>query len=291
VKILAKNVMAENIIIPNPENLEKMKKANVGDGAEKLHVLADFDKTLTRAFINGKSIVSLISILRDGSYLTPDYAAEAHALYNKYHPMEIDPSILAVEKKKLMHEWWSAHFKLLIESGLKKRDLKKAVESGKIELREGFGDFVEILRANDIPLVILSSSGLGVDGISMYLEKEGEMHDNIYIASNSFKWDKNGNAIGVKEPIIHSFNKFAPAIKNFPFYSKIKNRKNVILLGDSVEDADMVQGFDYDNLIKIGFLSENIEDNIERYKKAYDVIILNDGSMEYINELVKEIII
>ncbi|MBU2415738.1 hypothetical protein KKH86_00740 [Patescibacteria group bacterium] len=69
----------------------------------------------------------------------------------------------------------------------------------------------------------------------------------------------------------------------------IKNRKNVLLLGDSFGDTEMINGFDYDNLIKIGFLNENVKENLEEYKKNYDVVILNDGSMEYVNDLLNEI--
>lgn len=281
--------MDKNIIIPDREKLEKIKKLIAKDGAEKLHVLADFDKTLTKAFVDGKGIVSLISILRDGNYLTPDYTEKAHALYNKYHAIEIDPNISRSEKEKKMHEWWTAHFNLLIKSGLNKRDIKKAVESGKVRLRDGFDEFLQILHSFGIPLVILSASGMGTEAISMYLEKEREGYDNIYIVSNVFDWDKDGNAIGVRQPIIHSHNKFESAIKNLSFYEKIKERKNILLLGDSIEDANMVKGFDYDNLIKVGFLNEDVENNIKKNKKSYDAIILNDGSMGYVNDLLKEL--
>ncbi len=62
------------------------------------------------------------------------------------------------------------------------------------------------------------------------------------------------------------------------------------MLGDNLEDIGMVDGFEYDNLLKIGFLNENIEENLENYKKAFDIVILNDGSMEFVNNLLKEII-
>jgi 5'-nucleotidase len=85
--------MEESIIISNPEKLEKIKKLISRDGAENFFIVSDFDRTLTTAFVNGKNTPSLLSILRDGNYLTPGYAEKAHALYNKYHPIEIDPSI------------------------------------------------------------------------------------------------------------------------------------------------------------------------------------------------------
>ncbi len=282
--------MAENITIPNPEELEKIKKAISEDGAERLHILTDFDRTLTTAFVNGKSTPSLISILRDGNYLTPDYAQKASELYAKYYPIEIDPKISLEEKKEVMQEWWTTHFDLLVKSGLNKKDLKKAVESGKVRFREGFADFINFLRAHNIPLVIISSSGLGGDAISLYLEKEGKLYDNVHIISNSLEWDEAGNLIAIKQPIIHTLNKDETLIQNFPVFGAIKDRKNVLLLGDSLDDIGMIQGFDYENLIKIGFLNEKIEENLEYYKRNYDVIILGDSSLGYINGLLREMI-
>ena len=282
--------MTENVVISNSKELEKIKKLISEAGAERLHILTDFDRTLTTAFVNGKSVPSIISILREGSYLTPDYTKAANELYAKYHPVEIDPKIPLEEKKKMMKEWWTTHFKLLIKSGLNKKDLKKVVDSEKIRFRDGFGEFVDFLQRHNIPLVIISSSGLGTDTISMCLKKEGKLFDNIYIISNSYEWDKNGNAISIKQPIIHGMNKDETVIRGFPFFDLIKYRKNILLIGDSLDDIGMVNGFNYDNLIKIGFLNENVAENLEYYKRTYDVIILNDSSMDYINNLLKEMI-
>lgn len=279
--------MKENIIIPNSKGLEKLKKSISEAGVGKLHILADFDRTLTTAFVDGKSTPSLISILRDGNYLTPDYAAKAQALYAKYHPIEIDPKITLEEKKKAMYEWWTTHFDLLIKSGLDKKDLEKVIESGKVKFRSGTPDFIDFLHIHHIPLVIMSSSGLGGNVIEMYLTKEGRLYNNIHVISNTFKWDRNGQAVDYKKPIIHVMNKDETMIRDFPAFEMIKDRKNVILLGDSLGDIGMVEGFNYDHLIKIGFLNENIEESLEDYKKNFDIVILNDSSMDYVNELLK----
>lgn len=129
------------------------------------------------------------------------------------------------------------------------------------------------------------------DVISMLLEKEGLLHSNIYIISNSFKWDKRGRVIGIKQPIIHCMNKDETMVRDFPCYEKIKNRKNVLLLGDNLEDIGMIKGFNYDNLIKIGFLNENVKENLEQYKRNYDLVILNDSSMNYVNKLLGKMLI
>jgi len=282
--------MIENIVLSNPTELERLKNAISKAGAGKFHVLADFDRTLTTAFVNGESIPSIISILRDENYLTPDYPQKAKDFYNKYHPIEIDPNISIEEKKKVMEEWWITHFDLLIKSGLNKKDLEKVVDSGRIKLREGFSDFIDLLKKHNIPLVIMSSSGLGGDAISMYLEKEEKLYDNIFIISNSYNWDENGNAISVRQPIIHALNKYETAVQDFPVFKVIKDKKSVLLLGDNLDDIGMIEGFEYDNLIKIGFLNENIEENLEHYKRNFDVVILNDSSMDYINNLLTEVI-
>ena len=279
-----------NSIVINQEGLEGLKKSIKEAGSRDLHILADFDRTMTKAFVNGESTPSLISILRDGNYLTPDYAERAQALYRKYHPMEIDPDIPLTDKKKAMEEWWLTHFDLLIESKLNKKDLQKIIDSGKVEFREGALDFLDFLRENGIPLVIMSSSGLGGDVIKMYLTKEGVMSGNIHIISNSYEWDAEGFATSIKKPIIHAMNKDETMIKDFPaIFEIIENRKNVILLGDSLGDVGMIEGFEYNALIKIGFLNEAVESNLEAYKKNYDVLLLNDSPMDYVNTLLKDI--
>ena len=127
--------MAKNIIIPDNKKLNALKKKISGKGANGLHVLADFDKTLTTAFVDGNKVQSTVAILRNEGYLTPDYPGKAQKLFEKYHPIEINPNIPLREKKKAMQGWWTSHFELLIRSGLNKSDLEKIIESGKIKLR------------------------------------------------------------------------------------------------------------------------------------------------------------
>jgi 5'-nucleotidase len=272
------------------KNLEKIKAAFSKEGHKKIHVITDFDRTLTKSFVNGKEVPSIIAVLREENYLTQDYPKKAYSLFEKYHPIEINQKIAVKEKRKAMQEWWSKHFKLLIQSGLNKKDIERVVSSGMIKLRRGVLDFIEILHEYDIPLIILSASGLGEEPIAILLKKEGKLYKNVHIISNSFKWGKNGKAISVKKPIIHFMNKDEAQIKKFNFYNKIKERKNVILIGDSLEDIDMVKGFNYKNIIKVGFLNKNIKENLTRYKKDFDIIILNDSEKFYVDKLLAEIL-
>ena len=74
---------------------------------------------------------------------------------------------------------------------LNKKDIKKVVESNKIQLREGALEFFDILNEHKIPLVIFSSSGIG-DAIPLLIGKYGKLYKNIHVISNLFEWDKNG---------------------------------------------------------------------------------------------------
>ena len=279
---------SDNVIIPNAEKLEEKKRRIMADGPEKLHVVSDFDKTLTSCFVNGKKIVSLISILRDEHFLTPDYSAKAQAMYDKYHPIEIDSNIPMAEKEKAMHEWWTTHYDLLIKSGLSKKDLESVAKSNKVSFRAGAMEFFDFLYAHNIPLLILSSAGVGAETISLYFENYHKLYKNIHVISNTFIWDDNDRVIGVKEPIIHTFNKDYTSVKQFPFYDELATRKNVILLGDGLSDVNMMNGFEYDNLIKIGFLNKNSKGELADFKNVYDIIILNDGTMDYVLESFKK---
>ena len=149
------------MIIANKEKLDQKIQAMAAGRAGNLHILADFDRTLTTASVNGSPMPSLMSILRNGNYLSPDYAKIAQAFFDKYHLIEVDQNIALEEKKRAMKEWWTVHFQLLIDSGFRRNDLKKIAASGKIQLRDGvkffyfavrprrsFGDYVIKRRGN-----------------------------------------------------------------------------------------------------------------------------------------------
>ena len=108
----------KNVTLSNSEELEKIKTKISKEGLNKFHVISDFDRTLTKEFVNGKRIPSIISILREERHLTEDYPEKAQGLFDKYHPIERDPKKSVEEKKKTLHKWWMEHFDLLIKSGL-----------------------------------------------------------------------------------------------------------------------------------------------------------------------------
>ncbi|MFC1656364.1 hypothetical protein ACFL14_00130 [Patescibacteria group bacterium] len=285
-----KNNLSENsnILISNPKRLQKVKEKFIQDGLKKIHILADFEKTLTKARVDGRE-TSLISVLRDGDYLNADYRKQAHTLYKHYRPIEKDLKISKQNRRSAMLEWWTKHFKLLIDSGLSKKDIQSVVSESGTQFRENTLEFIDLLHNNKIPLVIMSAGGLG-EAIPMLLKQEKRLYENVYIIANSFKWDKSGKAIDYKLPIIHAANKDETLIRDFPEINKaVQGRQNVILLGDGLGDVGMVDGFDYRNLIKIGFLNDDSTEARESFQKHFDIVLTSDISMEYPHNLIREI--
>ncbi|VVB75525.1 2-hydroxy-3-keto-5-methylthiopentenyl-1-phosphatephosphatase [Candidatus Tiddalikarchaeum anstoanum] len=271
-------------VLDNQDLVEKIKRIK-NAGADKLHIVADFDKTLTKFLINGRQIPSVISLIREGGYLTNDYPRKAYALYDKYHPVELDDTISIKDKNEKMLEWWRTHEKLLVESGMNKSVIDDIIKKYPDILRVGADEFFNLLHRHKIPLLIFSS-GVG-NIIEGYIKKD---YDNIHILSNTFNFDKKGYATGYKEDIIHVFNKSETAIKNEKYLKAIFGRRNIILLGDSLGDLGMVKGIKYDTLISIGFLNEEIDKKLSIYMKNFDVVITNDGDMGYANKLIEELV-
>jgi cytosolic 5'-nucleotidase 3 len=282
--------MPKNVIISNSNKLKNLIQIFKKQGQDKIHVLADFDRTFTSAFVNGEKITSIIAILRKENILNEEYTKRTEELFEQYHPFEINQNLSLTEKKQKMAEWWELHDQELLKHGLKQKHLDLVAQSPKIKLRPGLVEFLTLLNTEQIPVVIMSASGLGEYVIRKLLAKDKINFPNINVISNSPIFDKQGNLTGFGQPIIHVFNKDETMLKDFPSYNKVKERTNVILLGDNIEDIGMVAGFDYDNLLKIGFLNDKVEENLEAYKQNFDIVLINDTDMGYINNLLGKLL-
>jgi len=278
----------EGIRIKNPEKLNRKIADVKKDGSKELHLISDFDRTLTNAFTDGKKISSSYALLRNGGYLGEEYTKKDIALFEQYYPLENDPNLSDEEKYGKMEEWWSKHYQLFIDFGLTKDILINSTKKSETELRQGSLELFDILKEKEIPLLIFSA-GLG-DLVKLFLEKRRLITNNVHIISNFLKFDDEGNVIGYSDKLIHVYSKNEVEIKDTPYYQEVAKRKNVILLGDSLGDLGMTEGMEHDTTIRIGFLNEKEEELFDKYSEAFDVVILNDGSMDYVNGMLKEIL-
>lgn len=282
------NTSSSTILIPHPERLDVSKLSIRRDGPSQFHVIADFDNTLTQAYVDGEKAPSIIGQLRKGKYLTPDYPEAAQALFDHYAPIERDNSLSLAERNLDMLTWWKKHFALLEKSGFNRDVINDVVLNSTLQFRDQVKDFIDLLEKHQTPLIIMSAAP--GDMLVEHLRHEGLLRSNVHVIANLYQFDADGYAIKINEPIIHSFNKHEVVVKNFPVFEMIKDRKNILLLGDSLGDVGMADGFDYKEIIKVGFLNQEVEKNIQIYSDNYDVVVTNDGSLAIVNELLEEIL-
>ncbi len=276
----------ENIHIKNPsllaEKIIKIKK----DGINHLHVVSDFDRTLTPAFHNGK-VSSGFELLRTAGYLPTQYVEESYALKEIYYPIEINESLSLEVRSAKMREWWQAHLDIMIKYGLHQKYMDEIISRDLIKARPESFNFYTLLHQQQIPLLIFSA-GLG-DLITGFLKKQHMLFENMHIIANFFSYNSDGLVTGFKSNIIHSLNKNEKQVVSSFYYHTIKNKKNVLLLGDSLGDIHMSEGLVNDTIVCIGFLNDNME-KLNAFSQVYDVVILNDGSMDYVNQLLEEVV-
>ena|GEM_PF-1364890 len=70
---------------------------------------------------------------------------------------------------------------------------------------------------------------------------------------------------------------------------QIEDKENVILIGDGEGDLSMTSHIKYTNIIRIGYLNEKQEELLDTFKSIFDIVVINDGSLEIINKLFKVI--
>lgn len=257
---------------------------------DKIHILADFDRTLTKNFVGGQEKPSLVSVLRHEWILWEDYSKAAHNLFEHYHPLEVSSKISLSDKKRYMDEWWHKHMQLLVDTGIHKDHISEALWWWKLQFREWMKTFINFLEKHNIPLVIISANALGTDSIRTFFQLQWLSTKNIHIISNEFEWNSKSIAIWYKQPVIHVCNKDETVLRNYPeIIEEVADRANVILLWDSEGDPGMIEWFEYENLLKIWFLNKDVEKLEQRYRKLYDVIVCDDGNLDVLNTFLANI--
>lgn len=271
------------------ETVLKLKiRAMVKAGAKNLQIVTDFDRTLTPAKINGEHAPTSAGILETCGYMPEKYVKRASELFGIYFAKEIDPNLSIPEKIVLMNEWMDKNMVNMKENNLKYDDLAKIIQTGKMILREGVEDFLEMAYLRTIPVVIFSA-GIG-DLITATLNHNKLFTPNVHIISNFFSFDKKGKVTGFLGEKINVFQKNEVKIEGKYFYDEIKERRNVLLIGDGPGDAGMADGIKHENVIKIGLRNDGSHASREYYLDRFDIALEGDGKFHYINDLLAQLI-
>lgn len=197
-----------------------------------------------------------LGIFRKCKQLPQHYSDETKRLYNKYRPIEIDPHLPLDEKINAMSDWMLAANDLLKGIKFDPREIEEVAQTCGNILRDGTEQIFEKLCNAKVPIVVFSA-GLG-DVVEAVLRHHNALFDNVKIISNFLKYT--GNQLdGFKNDVpIHVYNKNEYAAKQ-EHLKLLGERKNVLLMGDTLGDADMVEGIEQTKIVlKIGFLYQHV---------------------------------
>uniref|UniRef100_A0A6B2EE76 5'-nucleotidase n=1 Tax=Phlebotomus kandelakii TaxID=1109342 RepID=A0A6B2EE76_9DIPT len=258
--------------------VERILRELVAGGTGRLQVVTDFDHTITKQKLdNGQKVLTSFGIFDECKSLPPQFRTESRGLYDKYRPIEVDPTVPMSEKIDYMIEWWRLTNELLKGFKLDPKEIDEVVVRFKDTLRDGTEALFNELYRQQVPVLVFSA-GLG-DSVVSVLKHASVLLPNVKVVSNFLQY-QNGILNGFQEKFIHAFNKNETALEGTEYYDLVHSRDHVILMGDSLGDAGMADGIPTSsNVLKIGFLFHHVEKSLPKYMDTFDIVLVDDQTM------------
>ncbi|CAN8000117.1 unnamed protein product [Ixodes pacificus] len=100
-----------------------------------------------------------------------------------------------------------------------------------------------------------------------------------------------GNIIGFKGELIHMYNKNRTSVATPEYFHNVKEKTNIVLLGDSLGDLGMLGDMESQEVVlRIGFLNNKIEERLQQYMNSFDIVLIDDQTMDVVNGILRKII-
>ncbi|KAH8337952.1 hypothetical protein KR067_011626 [Drosophila pandora] len=278
-------LMQSHCRIRDTAKVEQLLKEFVRAGPKSLQVVSDFDFTITKQRTeDGSRVPSTFAMFYACKSLPPGLKEEAHKLQMKYHPIEIDPHMPDEEKLKYIVEWWTKSGELASGFPFDLSEIDEVTRQYVHNLRDRSPELFADLHRLDIPTLVFSA-GLG-NTVESLLRQAEMMHPNVKIVSNFLKY-RDGLLDGLQDPLIHTFNKNESVLEGSDYFDQLHSRDHIILIGDSLGDANMASGAsESSQVIKIGFLFHHVEENMKNYMDTFDIVLVDDQTMDVPRALV-----
>lgn len=274
--------MCEIITKPNLEViLESFQIKN-------LITIEDFDHTHTLYPQNEKSNTSS-SQIEETNILGEKFNSEVNQIRKEYIQYLNNPNNNLKSIK--MSEWTKKVMELKIKYGIQASDFSKTISLSSIELRPYRHKYMKLMKKLNVPQIFCSG------GSGNYIETLNSQYNtnNRITTLANFIVFNGEKAIRIKEPIIEATDKakhISPIFKNY-------ERNQIILIGNSTDDAKMTELITYRGVIKIGFIDKKrilkqrknkdfFYQKVERFKEKFDIVII-DGNFDNIINYIKQI--
>ena len=244
----------------NEEKIKGFKNLEDND----YYIITDFDHTLTTP--ESTTSVGLIP-----NYLGGELLKKRTEIFEYYRPKELDYSIKAEEKKKIMLEWATKSFTVLTNY-ITENNIKDAIKTANINFRKGVKELLKEMYDKKIPVIVMSS-GVG-NVVKEFFKKQECLFDNITIVSNFFEFENEKAYIDINN-IMATSNKEYRRIPE-DIRKSIGKREKTLLFGDLIEDIKMGNLENEKETLRFGFLDKNIEQNLSDFKKSFDIVLTNN---------------
>ncbi|KAK0081233.1 hypothetical protein PV325_012540 [Microctonus aethiopoides] len=277
-----------NVYMRDKDDVMKKIAKIRNDGCQKLQVVSDFDRTLTKQHVDGRQVLSSFGIFFKSSQIPESMKIKEKELFNKFRPMEVDPHLSMEKKVEAMENWMHESNILLRDIEYDPCDIEKLVKVHGTDLRDGAKDLIDKLDAAGIPVLVFSA-GLG-DVVEAVLNYHEIYSHNVKVISNFLKYD-NKKLNGFKnETLIHVFNKNEKMVDK-AYFHVLEGRENVILMGDMTGDSTMADGVkNAGSILKIGFLYDHAEQSLPSYMETFDIVLVDDQTMDIPTDILRTLV-
>lgn len=158
-----------------------------------------------------------------------------------------------------MLTWWEENLRMFSAINLKREDFLHLVIESRLLFRYGIGELMQNVQKLRIPFSIVSGGVTEIIEAHFTAVMIGDeitdpdarkCWDQTRIYSNEFTYHEEGFTVDFKRPIIHILNK-----QQFIYEQHKDFKRNIIVMGDILEDIHMVRETEHDVVLKIGFLN------------------------------------
>lgn len=249
-------------------------------GAASMHVVFDFDRTLTVKRPGSEDEVTTWHILHE--HLPEVGQARYQQQFEKYRALEIGGGMTQLDAV----EWWSSILNLFVEYEISLGAVEAAFLD-RASIRPGTAELFKLCADNKIPTVILSA---GIREIIDIWCRQYMIKPSLVIATNLMVSDENKISGWQENTLVHVLNK---SEATHPELQSIRaDRPKVLLIGGSLDDASMATG--EKDIIRVRILDPRVDEMVteQEERKTFEKFdaIIKMGNLYPLKELVELIL-
>lgn len=252
------------------------RAAVVAGGFAHLHVVIDFDRTITTYLHQGEPGATCHGVLEGRR--PPAVLAQAAALKQHYLPIETCPATPTAAKVPHMIQWYTKINAILAACGITQHDLRQDVAAARFSVREGVAQLLAASARHGFPVTVFSA-GVG-DVIEEALRQRcyagAALPPTLRVISNRMLWSAEGTCTGFHAKVLHPFNKNFLEAGDFvgaEELAALRARQCVVVVGDGEGDAEMGIGLGARVELKVGLVNDGSRaDVVEKFLRLFDVV-------------------